>query len=177
MNIHIEALHLDGCSVLRPTVHTDARGTLVKFLDESTTRGLPAIATECFWTTSGPGVVRGLHLQTDIAASTRVITCVAGAVFDVLLDLRAESATFGEHVTIELTAEHGTALIVAPGVAHGFATIGDGATLLYLADKGYAPESDTGVRWDSAGVLWPYADPLISARDAALPTLDDWRSS
>jgi dTDP-4-dehydrorhamnose 3,5-epimerase len=90
---------------------------------------------------------------------------------DVAVDLRMGSPTYGAHVTAELVAATGNGLYLPSGLAHGFTALTDDAILLYMQTSEHAPEHDTGIRWDSAGIDWPVEDPLLSDRDAALPTL------
>jgi dTDP-4-dehydrorhamnose 3,5-epimerase len=167
-----------GCHLVVPTVHADDRGVLVKTYLESAfaDRGLPTHFPEQFYSRSRRGVVRGLHVQLPPAAQDKLVCCVAGEVFDVVVDLRAGSPTYGRHASFSLTAEAWQLVYVPVGLAHGFAAVSDQATMAYLATAEYAPGTDGGIRWDSAGVDWPVDAPVVSTRDAGLPPLGEYRT-
>lgn len=121
------------------------------------------------------GTVRGMHLQRPPALEGKLVTCVAGRVFDVAVDLRAGSPTFGRWHAIELADGDGRALLIPPGCAHGFQALEDGARLLYQHTAAWAPACEDGVRHDdpAIGIRWPLPVHGLSARDLALPTLAD----
>jgi len=181
MSLNTETTPISGCHLLELPSSEDARGTFTKFFqlsrfpspDES---GNSFRIREGYLTTSKPGVIRGLHLQVPPSALSKIVICLAGEVFDVVVDLRLSSETLGQHFTTRLSASGATGMLVPPGCAHGFCvTSHTEATLLYLTTCEYAPQDDTGIRWDTAGVAWPKAgDVTISERDAALPTLHDF---
>jgi dTDP-4-dehydrorhamnose 3,5-epimerase len=173
--VRISETALPGCFLMQPVVRRDARGTLVKtFLESSfAAEGLPTRFPEQFFSQSRRGVVRGLHFQSPPAPQGKLVHCVAGEVFDVVVDLRAGSATYGEHVAAVLSSENWTGLYVPVGFAHGFAALSETATVAYLATGEYQPGTDGGVRWDSAGIDWPVDSPIVSDRDAQLPRLAD----
>jgi dTDP-4-dehydrorhamnose 3,5-epimerase len=155
----------------------DHRGFLVKPFQASVFErlGLPGRFDEQFCSTSGEGVVRGLHFQLPPRAYFKVVTCLAGAAWDVVLDVRAGSPTFGEHVTFELDPDRGNGVAVPPGCAHGFLATAPGTVLAYWATQEHSAEHDGGIRWDSAGIPWPLeGDPVLSPRDAQLPALRDF---
>jgi dTDP-4-dehydrorhamnose 3,5-epimerase len=120
------------------------------------------------------GTLRGMHFQWPPSAEGKLVRCEAGAVHDVILDLRPESATFMRHVGIVLDAEAGRAVYIPPGCAHGFQTLHDDTRVLYLMTDVYAPELADGVRYDDAafGIRWPLPVSMIAARDAAYPDFD-----
>jgi dTDP-4-dehydrorhamnose 3,5-epimerase len=117
--------------------------------------------------------LRGLHYQDDPFQEEKVVRCTRGAVFDVAVDLRTASPTYGQWTSIELTAENRRALYIPTGCAHGFETLVDDTELLYLISQFYQPKLARGIRWDdpAIGVVWPIADPLLSPRDASHPLL------
>jgi dTDP-4-dehydrorhamnose 3,5-epimerase len=167
---------LHGCFVLDPRVARDERGSFVKtfhaeaFLAHRLATGF----VEQFYTVSGRGVLRGMHLQLPPHEHAKLVYCVAGTVLDVALDVRGGSPTYGRHLSIELSAEQPRALYLPPGIAHGFYTLSESATLVYNVTSVHAPGSDAGIRWDSFGFAWPGAAPTLSARDRALPALDEF---
>lgn len=123
------------------------------------------------------GTLRGLHLQSHPHGETKLVRCITGEVFDVAADLRADSPTFGQHHAEKLSAANGMALLIPPGVAHGFMTLVDDTTLWYQMSVPYNADVATGVRWDDddLGILWPGTESLkISERDRDLPGLAEW---
>jgi len=122
---------------------------------------------------SGARVLRGLHFQVPPGAQGKLIQVVRGAVFDVAVDLRRASPTYGRWVGWELSAEAGDLLWVPPGFAHGYAVLGDGSDLAYKVTAEYRADLDKGVRWNdpALGIEWPLRDPVLSPRDTALPFL------
>lgn len=170
---------LAGCLELRPSTHRDERGSFVKPFQASTfeSLGLESRWGEIFYSVSGRGVIRGLHLQVPPAAQAKLVSCVVGEILDVVVDVRVGSPTFGEHDAFRLTGGEMAAVYVAEGFAHGFAALTEPAVVAYAVTNEHDPACDTGVRWDSVpGLLWPVEAPIISARDAALPTLDAFAS-
>ena len=169
---------LPGVRLLRPAVRADARGRFVKLMHREFFRdhGLETDFAEQYYSVSLPGVVRGLHFQLPPHHHHKLVACLAGAVRDVVLDLRRASPTCGRHIVVPLGAADGACLYIPAGCAHGFAVQEGPATLLYDVGTVYAPAHDAGVRWDSAGIDWGVTRPIVSARDAALPALSDFVS-
>jgi dTDP-4-dehydrorhamnose 3,5-epimerase len=120
------------------------------------------------------GTVRGMHYQVAPYGETEVVTCIAGSVYDVLVDVRPESPTYLRWHAEHLDATSYLALYVPEGVAHGYQTLTDGATLFYMISAPFHAPSARGVRWDDprVGVRWPLPPIRISARDRAFPLLE-----
>lgn len=120
------------------------------------------------------GTLRGMHYQLPPSAEVKVVRCVRGALWDVILDLRAGSPTFGKWFGAELTSENRTMMYVPRGFAHGFVTLTDDTEAMYLVSAFYAPDAERGVRYnDSAvGIDWPVAPVEISDKDRSWPDLD-----
>jgi dTDP-4-dehydrorhamnose 3,5-epimerase len=116
----------------------------------------------------------GLHLQRPPHEEAKVVRCLTGSVHDVVVDLRAGSATQFRWLAIELSAARRNALYIPPGLAHGFVTLEDACELEYLISAAYEPSAAAGVRWDdpALGIEWPLQPEVISERDAAFPDLD-----
>lgn len=126
--------------------------------------------------TTHRGSVRGMHVQAwegRGAGEAKLVTCVAGRVFDVALDLRRDSPTFGQHHALELAAEMDVSLLIPPGVAHGMQALEDAVTLLYLHGASFDPGLERGVRPDDPdlGIAWPLPVVGLSDRDRSLPPL------
>lgn len=120
---------------------------------------------------SGRGVVRGLHYQLPPQAQGKLVRVVEGRIWDVAVDLRASSPTFGRWAGVELSGEDGRMLWIPAGFAHGFAVLGPSAHLVYKCTAEYDPSCETGIRWDDPdlGVSWPEGSSVVSDRDAGLP--------
>ena len=176
--MQIHQLPISGCYLLQPRVFQDTRGTFVKPFVSSHLKahGLRADFVEQYHSNSKAGVIRGMHFQTPPHEHAKLVYCAAGAVNDVLLDLRRQSPTFGQAFAMLLTAESGQALHLATGIAHGFVAIKEPALMIYNVTSEYAPEHDSGIRWDSFGFDWGVAAPLISERDRKFPALADFAS-
>ncbi|MGR3436447.1 MAG: dTDP-4-dehydrorhamnose 3,5-epimerase [Shimia sp.] len=117
------------------------------------------------------GTLRGLHFQAPPAAQGKLVRCGRGALWDVALDIRAGSPTYGRHVGVDLTAEGGEMLWIPPGFAHGFVTRAPGTEIVYKCTGFYAPETEGAVAWDGAGIEWGVEAPILSDKDAAAPPL------
>ena len=115
--------------------------------------------------------LRGLHYQRAPHAEVKLVRCTAGALYDVVLDLRPESSTYLKHVAVELSASNRLMMYVPEGCAHGFQTVEDGTEVFYQISVPYSPEHAAGVRWDDPafGISWPYPDPIMSDRDRDYP--------
>lgn len=121
------------------------------------------------------GVLRGLHYQKDPMAQGKLVCAIRGEIFDVAVDIRRESATYGEWVGVVLSDENHRMLWVPRGFAHGFCATSDKADVVYKVDNEYSPEHDRGIIWNDPdiGVEWPVIDPLLSDKDRELPKLSD----
>ena len=119
------------------------------------------------------GTIRGLHLQAEPHSESKLVRCLKGRVWDVAVDLRRDSATYGHWQAVELSPERGNALLIPEGCAHGFQVLEPGSELLYLHSGAWVPEAETGVRWNDPqlAIAWPLAVSEISERDRLLPLL------
>lgn len=124
------------------------------------------------------GTLRGLHCQLPPRAQAKLVRCLRGAIFDVAVDIRRDSPTFGRWVGATLSAQGGEQLYVPVGYAHGFVTLSDDVEVFYKCSDFYAPDSEAGLAWDdpALGIDWPLdgAVPLLSEKDRVLPILDDF---
>jgi dTDP-4-dehydrorhamnose 3,5-epimerase len=158
---------------LLPIPHqADSRGTFAKpFSDADGTFQI----RELFWTRSSRGSIRGMHFQTPPHDLHKLVWVSRGSIVDVVVDVRRHSG-FGAVTSFELSADEGSAVWVPSGFAHGFQALEDDTVVNYAVDAVYAPQSDTGVRWDSVSFSWPLAPGAISERDAAFVALDEFQS-
>lgn len=166
-----------GVRVLRPAVRSDARGRLVKTVEEDVfaKHGIPTRFVEQYFSVSANNVLRGLHFQVPPHDHDKLVTCVEGGVFDVVVDLRKGSG-YGRHESFELCGERGDSIFVPSGCAHGFYVRSQYAIVFYNVTSLHAPSHDTGIRWDSVDVAWPTAAPILSERDAAFAPLAEFRT-
>lgn len=120
------------------------------------------------------GTIRGLHFQYPPCTENRLVTCLTGRVFDVIVDLRRDSPTFLDWVALELAAQEGDSVFVPKGFAHGFQTLEDDTHLLYNHSEYYSPEHEGALRYDdpALAIPWPLACTVLSDRDASVPLMD-----
>lgn len=126
------------------------------------------------------GTIRGLHFQKPPHAQAKLVSVLRGRIFDVAVDLRRASPTYGQHVAIELDAELGSQLFIPHGFAHGFCTLEPDTLVQYKVDAHYAPQSDAGINWadENLAIAWPVkqAKAILSPKDETLPRLKDIES-
>jgi dTDP-4-dehydrorhamnose 3,5-epimerase len=169
-----------GLLVLEPKVFGDERGFFLESFNQKSFDAVVGVGTHFVQdnhSRSSRGVLRGLHYQLEPHAQGKLVRVTQGAVFDVAVDIRRGSASFGHWVGLELSARNQRQLWLPPGMAHGFLVISDSADFLYKASAYYAPEAERGIRWNdpAIGIEWPALDtaPLLSAKDAVAPLLAD----
>ena len=167
-----------GCYELRPKVLDDSRGFFAKIFHRPLWEelGLCTEFEEEYVTRSLPGTLRGLHFQVPPMQHHKVVLCLRGRAWDVAVDLRRGSPTYGQYASVNLSCTMANAMYLPAGVAHGFCVTGAEALLYYKLSSVYSPAHDKGVRWDSAGIPWPISDPVLSERDPGLPGLDEFES-
>lgn len=170
--------------VVSPKFHRDTRGWFAETYNRDTFEALGITCTfvQDNHSLSAPAfTLRGLHFQTPQRAQDKLVRCIRGRIFDVAVDVRKGSPTYGKWVGAELSAEKGHQLFVPIGFAHGFMTLEPNCEVAYKCSDTYAPDHDGGVRWDdpAIGIDWPIpADtlPELSAKDAVQPLLADFDS-
>ncbi len=168
---------LPGAFVVELDAKVDERGFFARTFDAKVfgEHGLVAeIAQTNLSYNRRAGTLRGMHYQLPPAAESKLVRCTAGAVYDVIVDLRPGSATFGEHVGVELTAQNRRALYVPPLFAHGYQTLVDRAEVAYQVGEFYTPGFERGARHDdpALGIEWPLEVAVISQKDSAWPDFD-----
>lgn len=169
---------IPGLFEIRPKVFSDQRGRFVKTLHAPlyAHAGLCGEFVEEYYSVSHQGVLRGLHFQLPPYDHVKLVYCVQGSVIDAVVDLRTGSPTYGQSALFELTEQCANVLYIPPGLAHGFYVLSGTATLVYKTSTVHAPESDCGIRWDSAGIQWPDEPPILSDRDKGFVTLENFKS-
>jgi len=175
--LEVRATSLPGVLLIAPRVHRDARGSFWEGFqaERYAAAGLPGPFVQDNYSRSGRGVLRGLHFQ-DPHPQGKLAAVLEGAAWDVAVDARPDSPHFGQWYGAELSAANGLQLWIPPGFAHGFQVTSAEALFAYKCTERYAPEADGGIRWDDPqlAIPWPIPKPVLSAKDAALPTLAEW---
>ena len=169
-----EELRLNGAFLIRLEPRRDARGFFARAFccREFEALGLDSVTAQSnLCHNASKGTLRGMHFQRAPHAETKIVRCIRGGVFDVIIDLRRGSPTFASWVGNELTQENRLALYVPRGFAHGYLTLTDDTEVLYQVSEPYHPESEGGVRWDDPAlrISWPMAAPMVSAKDSNFP--------
>jgi dTDP-4-dehydrorhamnose 3,5-epimerase len=165
-----------GAFVLGKKRREDSRGSFVRAFSADGLRGAGwdrPVQQVNFSSTSQRGTIRGMHFQTGPYSEMKLVSCIRGAVFDVIVDLRPESATFKEWCAVELSASSDDSVLIPRGCAHGFQTLTDGVELVYVHDHSYSSVAESGVNpFDlSLGISWPLEAAEVSPRDRTLPSL------
>lgn len=167
---------LQGIKLIEPTVHRDHRGFFMESYNE---RALREAGITCTFIQDNhsfsreAGVIRGLHYQLRPMAQSKLVRVISGAIYDVVVDIRRGSPTFGQWEGFILSAGNFRQLFVPQGFAHGFCTLVPDCEVLYKVDAYYSAEHDRGISWDdpALGINWPVSQPVLSAKDANHPRL------
>lgn len=178
---HVQPGTMDGLRLIRPFYAEDSRGAFIKSFEREifAQSGIDMRIYEGFYTSSARGTVRGLHFQRR-HCQDKLVQVLCGAAYDVAVDLRADSATFGKWEGFYLTAENRQMVYIPKGFAHGFLALEENTLFSYLCGSRYDPASDGGIRWNDPqlGVTWPLERVggrlIISEKDAALPTMAEF---
>ncbi|MBN1457804.1 MAG: dTDP-4-dehydrorhamnose 3,5-epimerase [Sedimentisphaerales bacterium] len=176
--IKTEPAKIKGCLKILPFIAEDQRGAFVKTFhsEEFAKLGLATDFVEEYHSFSHKGVLRGLHFQMPPHDHTKLVYCLSGKAFDAVVDLRKESPTYGKFETFELSPDNRYMLYVPRGLAHGFCALEDNTVMVYKVTSVHAPEYDSGIRWDSAGIPWPTDNPIVSERDSQFEKLSDFET-
>lgn len=179
--LHLIDSGIEGLRVFEPRPIVDERGWFLRVFDRDTYADAGIDYREQVQenhSRSRMGVLRGLHTRTDLAEA-KLVRCVHGRVYDVVVDLRPWSATFGEWATFLLDDESHRQVLVPPGCAHGFQALSDVADVCYRVTAFFDPSKDAAVAWNDPelAIPWPIAEPVLSTRDRAAPTLSEVRPS
>lgn len=170
-----------GAFLVESEPSADVRGSFARTFCERefSERGLATKVAQCSISRNFcRGILRGLHYQAEPYSEVKLVRCLTGAIYDVIVDLRRESPTFKCFSAFELSGTNGFSLYLPRQVAHGFQTLTDDTDVLYQMSEFYHPESARGIRWDDPGlrIEWPAQPPQLSERDAAFPDFD-WDAS
>ena len=168
------ATKLGGAFLVDPEPHRDERGLFARTWcrHEFEAHGLNAHLVQCSISFSKKrGTLRGMHYQVKPFEEAKLVRCTAGAIHDVIIDLRPASPTFKQWIGVELTGDNRRMLYIPEGFAHGFQTLVDETEVFYQISEFYAPEYAKGVRWNDPafGIAWPTAERIVSERDRTYP--------
>lgn len=176
--MNVTPLKLTDALVLEPVVHGDHRGFFMESYNDSLFKqhGITYNFIQDNQSLSAEaGVLRGLHYQLNPKAQTKLIRVLTGAIYDVIVDIRKTSPTFGQWVGVILSEHNHRQLLVPKGFAHGFCTLVPNTQVLYKVDEYYSPENDRGILWNdpALGIDWPTSNPILSDKDQQHPLLKD----
>ena len=172
--MHFTETKLKGAYILDLKPIEDERGFFARTfcVQEFEAHGLNPCVVQCNVSyNKHKGTLRGMHYQSAPHAEAKLVRCICGAIYDVIIDLRPESPTFKQWVGVELTASNRRMLYVPEGLAHGFQTLEDETEVFYQMSEFYFPQSAQGVRWDDPAfqIDWPPAERVISSKDISYP--------
>jgi dTDP-4-dehydrorhamnose 3,5-epimerase len=178
----ISPLAIEGAFQVTPAQHRDPRGNFMewyRFDELAAAVGHPLDLAQANLSTSAKDVVRGIHFADVPPGQAKYITCVSGAVLDVIVDIRVGSPTFGTWETVRLDDEDRRAVYLAEGLGHAFCALTEGATVTYLCSSTYRPGHEHGIDPldPELDIAWPVTVPLLSIKDAEAPSLAEARSS
>ncbi len=178
MNFNVKTTQFEGLKIIEPKIFKDDRGYFFETYKASSFKeiGIEDEFIQANQSLSNKGVVRGLHFQIGKSAQAKLVRCLRGEIYDVALDLRKSSPTFGKYFGINLSAQNHQMLYIPKGFAHGFSTLSDEAEVFYnVSGCEYDAKSESGVRFDDAeiGIDWKVKNPIISDKDKILPLFKD----
>lgn len=178
MPFDFEKLEIDGLILVKPKVFGDNRGFFLESYKKSEffANGINTEFIQDNHSKSSKGVLRGLHYQAKEKAQAKLIRCSKGRIYDIAVDLRKNSKTFGKWLKIELSEENKSMFFIPKGFAHGFVVLSDEAELLYKTDTEYSPTHDRGVLWcdEDINVDWGINfTPILSEKDKLQPKLSE----
>ncbi len=172
-----ENLGIEGCYLVKNFVAHDKRGTFVKTFHEEDFRseGLQTEFKESYYSLSKKNVIRGMHFQTPPHEHDKLVYVTHGEILDVVLDIRKASKTFGQFISVHLTALSDS-IYIPKGCAHGFLTLSSEATVVYNVSTVYNPLADAGILWSSFGFDWQVKEPIVSDRDNSFESFEVFNS-
>jgi dTDP-4-dehydrorhamnose 3,5-epimerase len=169
-----EETAIDGVWLIEPERREDSRGSFARAFCERefATYGLLTRFPQCNLSANRQrGTLRGMHFQNEPKPEVKLVRCIRGSIYDVVIDLRRESPTYCKWLRFELAADNGRALYIPAGIAHGFQTLEDHTDLYYHMGEFYEPALASGVRWNDPAfrIDWPISSPILSDKDAVYP--------
>lgn len=175
MPFEFRKLEIPEIILVTPRIFSDARGFFMETykLSDFSSAGITEYFVQDNHSRSEKNVLRGLHYQKSPKAQGKLIRCLRGRIFDIAVDIRKGSPTYGKWVSAELSEENNRMLYIPPAFAHGFVVLSDIAEIMYKCTEEYAPEEDRGILWNdpALNIAWPVKDPVLSEKDSRLPLL------
>lgn len=182
--MRIEQTPLQDCFIIHEKVHGDARGYFIETFNQrdfNAASGLDLLFVQDNQSRSSKGVLRGLHMQRGASAQAKLVRVLEGSVLDIAVDLRKGSPSFGQHFSIELTADNHKQFFVPAGFAHGFVVLSEAATFFYKVDKFYEPGNEVGIMYNDKdlNINWklPENEIILSDKDKILGSYADYVAS
>lgn len=180
MPFSFEHLDIDGLVLVIPRIFTDERGAFLETFKDSDFRaaGITGAFVQDNFSVSRRGVVRGLHMQVAPSAQGKLVSVPRGRAWDVAVDVRPGSGTFGRWHAVELSDRDRRALYIPPGFLHGFQALEDDTRLAYKCTAEYDKAAERGIRFDDAdlGIEWPLSEAIVSEKDRALPSFAELKT-
>lgn len=175
MPFRFHKLSISGLVLIETAFYNDHRGQFYESYSERefARHNIETRYVQDNFSHSRKYVLRGLHYQRAPMAQAKLVRCVAGTVYDVAVDLRPDSETYGQWEAVTLSAENGLQLYIPAGFAHGFAVLSEAATVFYKVTAFYSPQHEAGIIWNDPqlAIEWPFNTPVLSEKDAQLPSL------
>jgi dTDP-4-dehydrorhamnose 3,5-epimerase len=176
MPFTFESLEIPEILHIKPQIFSDERGEFAELFKASDfgAHGIPDLFVQVNQSVSKRGVLRGLHYQKHPKAQGKIVSVVRGEIFDVAVDIRQGSPTFGKWVGHHLSSQEKNMLYMPIGFAHGFCVVSEEAEIVYFCTNEYAKDHEGGIIWNdpAVGITWPVKEPLLSAKDMAFPLLE-----
>ncbi len=175
MPFSFSSLEIPDVKLITPKYYLDERGYFLENYKESEflASGIDAKFVQDNFSHSIYGVLRGLHYQTELKQQAKLVSVISGEIFDVAVDIRKDSTTFGKWTSEILSEKNHKMLYIPEGFAHGFCTLSDTANVLYKVTNEYSPENEQGIIWNDSDIAisWPIQNPIVSKKDKELPLL------
>lgn len=177
MPFHFKRLMIPEVIVIEPNIFADERGFFLETYKYSdfAGAGISGYFVQDNYSRSVKDVLRGLHYQKNPNAQGKLVQCIKGKIFDVAVDIRRGSPTFGKWAGIELSEDNRHMVYIPPGFAHGFVVLSDIAEIIYKCTDEHSPENERGIIWNDGdiNINWPVSNPVLSEKDRRLPSLKD----
>lgn len=174
--MNVIATDIDGVLIIEPQVFQDRRGYFLETYHDNRFKaaGLSFAFVQDNLSFSVKGTLRGMHFQVS-HPQAKLVQAITGEIFDVAVDIRPESSTFGRWVGVHLSEHNKRQVLLSPGFAHGFCVLSESAYIAYKCSEHYIPDDENGVLWSdpTMGINWPVKDPIISNKDSQLPCLSE----
>lgn len=176
--MEINQLKLSGVYEIKPKILSDDRGSFTKMFHSEifNNHNINFNLKEQYYSTSKLGVIRGMHFQLPPYDHDKFVYCISGFVQDVIVDIRKDSPTYGQHCSVILDSKISNSLFIPTGFAHGFCSLQEKSCMVYNVSTEYNSNADYGILWDSCNIEWEIERPIISERDSNFESFKNFRS-